>query len=86
MACHPDLSVGVECCDVVIQILCSVVVVVLLAEGGNKTGRVAGVGRSLTVADLAPKILPALAAAAAEEQVVVDLIVGSRVRAVEHGG
>ena len=59
-----------------VQILCSVVVAVLLAKGSDETGRVAGEGRGLTVADLSPQVLAALTAAAAEEQVVVDLVVG----------
>jgi hypothetical protein len=70
----------------VVQILCSVVVAVLLAKGSDETGRVAGEGRGLTVADLSPQVLAALTAAAAEEQVVVDLVVCSRLGAVEHGG
>lgn len=68
-----------------IEILRRVVVAVLVAKGLNETGRVAGVGRGLAVADLSPHELAALATAAAEEQIVVDLVVGRGFRSVEHG-
>ena len=86
MAGHPDLGIGVQRRDVVIQVLGSVVVAILVAQGGDETGRVARVGRRLAVADLAPQKLAALAAAAAEEKIVVDLVVGRRFGAVKHGG
>jgi hypothetical protein len=86
MAGHPDLGIRVECCDVVVQVLGRVVVAVLLTKGSDEAGRVAGIGRGLAVADLSPQVLAALAAAAAEEQIVVDLVVCRRLGAVEHGG
>jgi hypothetical protein len=86
MARHPNLGIRIQSGDIVVQVLGSVVVAVLLAQCSNETGRVAGVGRRLTVADLSPQILPTLTAAAAEEQVVIDLVICSRLGPIKHGG
>lgn len=68
-----------------VQIQGSIVVAILLAQSGDKTGRVARVGSRLAVANLAPQILAALSTAAAEEEVVIDFVVGGGLRAVKHG-
>jgi hypothetical protein len=52
----------------------------------NDTGIVAGIGACGTIADLVPSPLPLLRAAAAEEEVVVELIVGCRPIAIKHCG
>jgi hypothetical protein len=70
----------------VVEVLSSIVVAVLLTQGRDQTCRVASVGRGLAIADLSPQVLAALTAAATEEEVVVDLVVGGRLGAVEHGG
>jgi hypothetical protein len=69
----------------VVEVLSSIVVAVLLTQGRDQTCRVASVGRGLAIADLSPQVLAALTAAAAEEEVVVDLVVCSRLGTVEHG-
>lgn len=86
MTSHPNLGIRIQCRDIVVQVLSSVIVSVLLAKGRDEAGGVAGEGRGLTVADLSPQVLPALAAAAAEKQIVVDLVVCSRLGTIEHGG
>lgn len=85
VAGHPDFGIGVNCSHIVVEVLGSVVVAVLLAQGSDEAGGIASVGRGLAVADLSPEKLASLAAAAAEEEVVVDLVVCGRVGAVEHG-
>jgi hypothetical protein len=85
VASQPNLGIRVECSHVVVEVLGGIVVPVLLLESSNEAGGVACVRRGLAITDLTPQKLTALAAAAAEEKVVVDLVVGSGVRAVEHG-
>jgi hypothetical protein len=61
-----------------IEVLSSIIIPVLVAQSCYKTGRVAFVGRGLTVANLSPEELSALSAAAAEEEIVVDFVIRSR--------
>ena len=83
VASHPYLGIGIQSCNVVVEVLGSIVVPVLRPQSRDETGRVAFVGRGLTVANLSPEELSALSAAAAEEEIVVDLVVGSRLRTIE---
>lgn len=85
MARQPNVGSRIELGDIVIKVLSGGVVASLVSHGGDQTSRVAGVGTGLTVTDLAPQILPALAAAATEVQIVVDLVISGRARAVEDG-
>jgi hypothetical protein len=62
----------------VVEILSRIVVPILVPQSRDETGRVALVGRGLTVANLSPEELSALSAAAAEEEIVVDLVVRGR--------
>lgn len=86
VASQPDVGVGVELSDVVVEVLSSMVVVGLVSQSFHQTGRVAGVGRRLAITDVLPCQLTTLTAAAAPEQVVVKLVVAGRIRAIKNGG
>ena len=85
MTSQPNIGMRIESGYIVVEILGGIVVPVLLFKGSNEAGGVACVCRGLTVADLAPQKLAALTAAAAEEEIVVDLVVGGSIGTVEHG-
>jgi hypothetical protein len=83
---EPEGCVRVEFGGVAIDFLGGVVIPILVFQRFNNACRVAFVRRRLTIAHLSPAILASLTAAATEEEVIVDFVVGCRPRPVEHGG
>lgn len=79
MPTQPNIGIRVDARDIPIDLLCSVVIPILVPQRLGHTGRVALVRARLAVAHLMPCILPALSTATTEEQVIVDLVVCSRV-------
>lgn len=86
MTSQPYISVRIELCDVMIQLLGCLVIVTPLAQILDQAGRVAGVGRSLTVAYLLPEILTTLSATTASEEIIVELVVARCICAVKNSG
>jgi hypothetical protein len=84
MSCEPDIRVWVDVRHVPVYLLRGVVVAVLILQCLRDASRVAFVGRSLAIADLVPRILSSLAAATTEKKVIIDLVVRSRLRAIEN--
>ena len=80
MADHPNIGVRIKLSDVGIEVNGCSVVAVLSLDCLNKTSLVAGVCTGRAVTYLAPEVLTSLATAAAEEEVVIELV--SRGRAV----
>ena len=85
MANEPNVSVRVNLGNIAVNFLGSIVVAVLVLQRLDNAGRIALEGRSLAVTDLMPGVLPALATATAEEQVVVDFVVCGGLGTVEDG-
>lgn len=83
MAGEPDVRVGINLRDVAVDFLRRVVVAIFAAEGVADARGVAFVGGRLALTYLFPVVLAALATAAAEEEIVVDLVVCRRVGAVK---
>lgn len=75
MSRQPDVRLGVQFGHVGIQVQRGTVVSILVAQLLHQARLIAGVHGRRAVADLPPQIIPALATAAAEEEVVVDLVV-----------
>ena len=67
-----------------IKIANSPVVVTLLSQRFDKASRVACICRRHAIADSFPQILATLAAAAGTEEIVVELVVAGRIRAVKY--
>lgn len=86
VAGDPDLRVGVNFRDVGVQLARCLVVSVLLAQRSRNTGIVARVGAGRAIADLVPGPRPLLRATAAEEEVVVDFVVGGGPIPVKNSG
>lgn len=85
MSHQPDIGLRVEQRHISVYLLSRIIVPVLILQCFRDTGRVALVCRGLTIADLMPCQLSTLSTTAAEEEVVVDLIIRGRVRAIKHG-
>lgn len=85
MAGKPDVGIGVDFRHVAVDFLGGVVVSILVSKGMSNAGRVAFVRRRLAFADLLPSVLTSLTAAAAEEEIVIDFVVGGCFRPIEHG-
>ena len=83
MTRKPDIRVGVDFCDVSVKLGGGLIVPIFLSQSPNEAGLVAGEGGGGAVADLFPKVVASLSAAAAEKEVVVDLILGGGAGAVE---
>lgn len=84
MAGHPNICVRVDGGDVVIEVLHGIIVMILSLQSLDQARRVAGVRRSLAIADLEPKERASLAATAAEEEVVIDFVVRRSICAVKN--
>lgn len=85
MSSQPDIRVRIELCDIVVQILCSVIITILLPQRLDNARAVAHVCSRLAVAHLLPQVLAALPAATTEEQVVIDFVVRGGFCAIEDG-
>lgn len=57
---------------------------VLASKGSYETSLITGESRRGTVADLSPEVVTPLSAAATEEKIVVDFVLGCRARAIEN--
>lgn len=86
VARQPHVRVGIELCDVGVELASCLVVAVLVAQGLHDARVVARVCAGSTVANLMPGPGSLLGAATAEEQIVVDLVVGRRTVAIENRG
>ena len=86
VAREPDVGIRVELGDVGVELTRGLVVAALLPQRLHDARVVAGVGARRAVAHLVPGPGALLGAAAAEEEVVVDLVVGGRAISVKHGG
>ncbi len=84
---EPDICVWVPLGNVMVQILGSPIVVALLIQRLPHTSRIASISIAFAIADLLPRPVPALTATAGGEEVVVQLVVSSRVCTVKdsHG-
>lgn len=82
---EPDVRVGIESGDIMVQLLRGAVIMILLLQVLDETCRIARECRRLTVADLVPEEGASLGTTAREEQIVVDLVVRRRICAVKHG-
>lgn len=85
MARKPDIGIWVEFRDVTVELGGGLVVPILSSQGFDKARLVTGEDGRGAVADFLPQVMPALAAATAEEEVVVDLVLCGGAGAVEHG-
>lgn len=85
MACEPNVGIWILLSDVGVELASRGIVTVLLLQRRPYARVVAGIRARGTVADLVPRPLPLLSAAAAEEQVVVNLVVGCCALAVKDG-
>lgn len=86
MAGKPDVGVWIEFRDIAVEFRCCLIVSVFSSQGLDEACRVAGEGRGGTIADLFPQIVATLGAATAEEQIVIDLVLGSGAGAIENSG
>jgi hypothetical protein len=81
---EPDVGVRIYLGDVSVDLLRGVVIPVFVPECFGHARRVASICGGLALADCLPTVVTALTTAAAEEEIIVDLIVRSRLRAVKH--
>lgn len=74
MTSEPDMGLWIQCRHIMVEVFRGIVIPVLLSDRSTNAGRIAGIRGRLTPASLVgkPRVF---AAAASEEQIVVDLIV-----------
>jgi hypothetical protein len=78
VAANPDIRARKYSSDVAVYLLSGVVVPVLFAQSICYAGGVASKGAGLAIAYLVPTVPTALAAAAGEEEVIVNFVVCGR--------
>lgn len=86
MAGEPDIGVWVEFGDVAVEFGGGLIIPVLSSESLDEAGLVASESGRGAITDLSPQVMAALGATAAEEEIIVDLVLGGRAGTVEDGG
>jgi len=84
MSSEQDISIRIESCDVMVEILGGVVVAIFVAEILHQARRVASVCSCLAVTDLQPPARSTCSTAATEEEVVIHFVLGRGLLSVEY--
>lgn len=86
MACQPDVRVRVLLSDIGVELASGSIITVLLNESRPDACVVTGISACSAIADLVPRPLSLLSAAATEEQVIINLVVGCCAVSVKDSG